>query len=480
MKKSIRVNYIYNMIYQILIMILPVITMPYVSRVLGADGIGIYGYTSSTLAYFILFGSLGISLYGQREIAYLRDNKEKRSYAFYEIIFLRLVTMIISMLVYYFVLIRTSKYSLYYLIFLLEFISTIFDISWFFQGIEEFDKIVFRQLITKILSVICIFVFVKKPSDLVIYILIYVLSLLVGNASLWFYLPKYISKINIKTLNIAKHIKPTISLFIPQIAMQIYLVLDKTMIGKILKNMSEVGNYEQSQKIIKITLVLVTSLGTVVASRIANNIANRNNKLVSKQLEKSFKFVWFLATPITFGAIAIAKNLVPWFLGPGYEQSIRIIMYGSALILAIGLNNVTGIQYLIPAKKQNLYTNSVILGAIINFSLNLMLIPKYGAIGAIGASVIAEVSIFIIQLIYLKKIISIKSVFNKSYKNIISSIIMFIIVYYIGNKLNPSMINTFILVFIGFSIYILLTLILKDEILIETLEFIKKKIIRRK
>ena len=162
MKKSIRVNYIYNMIYQILIMILPVITMPYVSRVLGADGIGIYGYTSSTLAYFILFGSLGISLYGQREIAYLRDNKEKRSYAFYEIIFLRLVTMIISMLVYYFVLIRTSKYSLYYLIFLLEFISTIFDISWFFQGIEEFDKIVFRQLITKILSVICIFVFVKK------------------------------------------------------------------------------------------------------------------------------------------------------------------------------------------------------------------------------------------------------------------------------------------------------------------------------
>ena len=145
MKKSIRVNYIYNMIYQILIMILPVITMPYVSRVLGADGIGIYGYTSSILAYFILFGSLGISLYGQREIAYLRDNKEKRSYAFYEIIFLRLVTMIISMLVYYFVLIRTSKYSLYYLIFLLEFISTIFDISWFFQGIEEFDKLKKRR-----------------------------------------------------------------------------------------------------------------------------------------------------------------------------------------------------------------------------------------------------------------------------------------------------------------------------------------------
>ncbi len=476
MKKSIKVNYIYNMFYQLLTMILPLITIPYVSRVLGSDGIGIFGYTNSIVTYFVLFGSLGISLYGQREIAYLRDDKKKRSKAFFEIFLLKLLTMVISLIVYYFALIYSNKYSLYYLIFTLELLATIFDISWFFQGLEEFGRIVFRQLITKIISVICIFCFVKTSSDLNIYILIYTLSILVGNISLWFYLPKYISKLTIKKLNIKNHIKPTISLFIPQIAMQIYLVLDKTMIGKIVKNMGEVGNYEQSQKILKVSLTVVTALGTVIAPRIANSIANNNDNDVKRYLEKSFKFVWLLATPIMFGIMAISKNLVPWFLGSGYEKSVYILIIGSLLILAIGLNNVTGIQYLIPAKKQNLYTKSVICGAIINFCLNLLLISKLGAIGAMIASVVAEISIFIIQMIYIKDIISYKTIFSSFYKNVLAGLIMFIIVYYVGIKMYASVIVTLIQIFVGFLIYSIIIFILKDEILYEVLLLIKTKI----
>ena len=195
-------------------------------------------------------------------------------------------------------------------------------------------------------------------------------------------------------------------------------------------------------------------------------------------MEKSFKFVWFLATPIMFGIMAVSRNLVPWFLGEEYKESIYILMIGSVLILAIGLNNVTGIQYLIPAKKQNLYTKSVVFGALINFILNLILIPKYNAIGAIISSVIAEVTIFVIQIIYVKDIISCKSIFAKSHKNIFAGFIMFVVVYFLGTKMSLTIVTSFIQIFVGTVIYIILTYILKDELLIELINLISKKIKR--
>ena len=195
-----------------------------------------------------------------------------------------------------------------------------------------------RNTLVKIASVASIFIFVKNANDLPIYVLIMVLSVFLGNITLWFYLPKYLVKV--KNINIKKHLKPTLALFIPQIAMQVYTVLDKTMIGSITGDMTEVGNYEQSQKIVRISMTVVTSLGTVVSPRIANVISNGKVEEVKKYLANSFKFVWFLGIPIVFGLIAVSSDLVPWFLGNGYEKSKMLIMIGSLLVLAIGLNNV--------------------------------------------------------------------------------------------------------------------------------------------
>lgn len=315
-KDSLKKNYVYNLIYQLLIIILPLITTPYLSRVLGADGVGIYSYTLSITTYFVLFGSLGVAMYGQREIAYIRDEEEKKTQTFWEILFLRFITMLISLILFVFIFANgKSDYNLYYKILIIEIIANSLDISWFFQGLEEFKKTITRNIIVKIIGVICIFLFIKQAEHLWLYILIYVLSNLLGNLSLWLYLPKHLTKIRFKNLNIKKHIIPTITLFIPQIAMQVYLVLDKTMLGNILGDMSEVGNYEQSQKIIKTALTVVTALGTVVAPRIANVISNNNNKEVESYLENSFRFVWLLGFPIMMGLIAISRTLVPWFLG---------------------------------------------------------------------------------------------------------------------------------------------------------------------
>lgn len=462
-QKSIAKNYIYNLIYQLLIILLPLITTPYLSRVLGADGIGIYSYTVSIVTYFILFGSLGIAMYGQREIAYIRDNKKETSKTFWEIVIFRFITMIISMSIFYIIFVNGEQYQLYYRILLFELLANIIDISWFFQGLEEFKKTVSRNIIVKIISIICIFIFVKTKEDLSKYILIYTLSNLIGNVTLWLYLPKYIKKIKIKELKIIRHIKPTISLFIPQIAMQVYTVLDKTMIGNILGDMNQVGNYEQSQKIIKMSLTVVTALGTVVSPRIANIIANNNKDEVKEHLKRSFRFVWMIGIPITFGIIAVAETLVTWFLGDGYEQSVTLIRIGALLIMAIGLNNVAGMQYLIPAKKQDIYTKSVVIGAIFNFILNMALIRILNAEGAIIASVLAEFIILFIQLYCIRKEIDIKISYKNSSKYIISGTIMFIVSNTIGLMMSQTITTTIIQVVVGIIVYGIGLIILKDE-----------------
>ena len=475
-QKSIVKNYIYNLIYQLLIIVLPLITTPYLSRVLGADGIGIYSYTISIVTYFILFGTLGVAMYGQREIAYIRDNKDKTSITFWEIVIFKFITMIISMIIFYIIFVNGEKYQLYYQILLLELFANIIDIGWFFQGLEEFKKTVSRNIIVKIMSIICIFIFVKTKEDLSKYILIYTLSSLIGNATLWMYLPKYIKKIKLKELNIIRHIKPTISLFIPQIAMQIYTVLDKTMIGNILGDMNQVGNYEQSQKIIKISLLLVTALGTVMSPRIANIISNNNKEEVKEHLKRSFRFVWMLGMPITLGMIAVAGTLVTWFLGEGYSQSITLIRIGALLIMAIGLNNVSGVQYLIPAKKQEIYTKSVIIGAIFNFILNIFLIKPLNAEGAIIASVLVEFVILFIQLYYIREEIDVKISYENSFKYIISGVIMFIVSYTIGIMMSPTISTTIIQIIAGIIVYGTGLIILKDSLVYNILSNILAKL----
>ena len=184
-KKSITKNYLYNLTYQVLILILPLITTPYLARVLGAEGTGIYSYTYTIVNYFVLFGSLGVALYGQREIAYAQEKKQKRKQIFIELVLFRFITISIAIAIYYFWFMRTGIYSTYYRILLFELLAGAFDISWFFQGLEEFKKTVTRNILVRTISVLLIFIFVKKREDLVTYMYIYSLADFIGNLTLW-------------------------------------------------------------------------------------------------------------------------------------------------------------------------------------------------------------------------------------------------------------------------------------------------------
>ena len=463
-KKSISVNYIYNLFYQILVIVLPLITTPYLSRTLGAEAIGIYGYTLSVATYFILAGSLGVSIYGQREIAYLQDDKEKRSITFWEILLMKVITMTISLIAFGITFAIDGKYAVYYRILIIEIVSQLIDISWFFQGIEEFKKTVVRNSIVKLLFLVCIFVFVKSPADLFKYVFITTGANLIGNFSLWLYLPKFVQKVKLKELKIFRHFKPTLSLFIPQIAIQIYTVLDKTMIGKVYDDKSEVGFYEQAQKIVKLLLTIVTSLGTVMIPRIANMFSNGNMEKVKEYLAKSFRFTYFLAFPIMFGIILITDEFVPIFFGDGYEKVAILIKIIVPITLFIGMSNVFGVQYLLPTKKQKEYTISVTAGACINFILNIILIRKYGAIGASISTVIAEFMVTSIQFFYARNLLTLKEMFDLAKNSILATTIMFACTYGISRGLHlTGKVSIIVQVVVGVITYTIPLIILKDE-----------------
>ena len=480
MKKSLTKNYIYNLIYQILILIVPFITIPYISRVLGAENIGIYSYTISISAYFILFGSLGIALYGQREIAFFQKDKKKYSVVFWEVLILRIITMMISLVLFYIFFVRGKQYQVYYRILIIEIIGNCVDTSWFFQGLEEFKKIVLRNTIIKIISVISIFVFVKTKDDLIIYFIIYVLSVLIGNISLWLYIPKYIKKVKFKEMKIFRHLKPTISLFIPQIAIQVYTLLDRTMVGAIIENKSEVGFYDQSQRIIKVILVIITSMGTVMMPRVANKFANGEKEKIQEYMKKSFNMVFFIAFPFIFGVLTVSKLFVPIFFGPGYDRVSELMCVISPILLLIGLSNVTGMQYLLPTKRQKEFTISVIGGAVINFSLNMLLIKRLGALGASIGTVIAETTVTGIQLYCVRKEFNIGRILALSKNYIVSGIIMYIICFVIQSRISNNLVSIITQVCIGGTVYFLCLIAFKDKFLFEIFQRIKSKLLKNK
>ena len=466
MISKIKKNYIYNVFYQVLLVIIPIITIPYLSRVLGADGIGRVSFAESIVSYFVLFANLGINIYGQREISYAQDDKKRRSIAFYNIFITKLITATTALAIYsicYFTVLQNTIY----LILSIQIISVIFDITWFFQGIEEFDKIVIRNTIIKLLNIIFIYTLVKGKNSVIIYCISVVLFPLLGFLSLWPNLSSYLEKIDVSKINISNVLKVSLTLFLPTIAIQIYTVLDKTMIGIITKDALENGYYEQSIKISRSLLMLITALSTVVIPRVGYYYDKNDHNMVKEILYRSYRFVFMMSIPMCFGLYFVSYNFIPWFLGAGFNKSIILVQIFSLLIICISLSNVTGMQYFVPTEQQTKLTISVCIGAVVNFILNCLLIPNFKSVGAAAASVIAEAIITIVQFILAKDYISISKILKNATKYLISGIVMLIILFAFARNREPSVFNSLIISAIGATAYFTTLLILKDEFILD-------------
>lgn len=479
MKKiSIVKNYLYNLSYQILTLIVPIITMPYISRVLGTENVGLFNFFQSIVSYFVLIGCVGMNIYGQREVAFCKNNRFRRTRVFCELQIIRFVTIMLSTVLYYFVIIKNSTgYSNYYAILLIELFAAFFDISWFFQGVEDFRLQAIRNFITKILGLISIFVFVKTEQDLDVYVFFYALTVMVGNVSMWFSLPKYLGRTNIQLFGILKHLGPIFIMFLPQIATSVYAYLDKTMIRVFLEGMegyTEVGYYSQAEKITKIILTVVTSLGLVMLSRVANRFSAGDIKAVNDYIKKSFKFLFIIAYPATLGLMAISNDMIIWFLGEDYARSAPCMMILSPIILLIGISNIIGTQYLLPTNRMKEYTISVSCGLVVNVVFNSILISRYGCLGAAVATVLAELSVTAVQFVFVRKEFSPK-ILLYGWRSLIAGLVMGVCIFAVARITPSTFVSTVMQVALGIIIYVVMLLLLKEPFIYGAIDRIKKK-----
>lgn len=477
-QKSLKKNFLFNLSYQILSYITPLITAPYLARTLGADGIGQISMANSIVSYYVIFATLGITIYGQREISYYQDDIDKRSQAFWNLKCLELITSVIAIFTYLLVGVFIGADIIYFV--MIQFIlGVLVDVSWLFQGIEEFGKIVGRNFVIKFINLAYIFIFIKDKQDLIFYAFSLGFFNLVANFSLWMYLPKYIKKVPVKQLRPFSDIKGILQMFAPTIAISIYTVLDKTMIGVITKDYFENGYYEQAIKIPTMLLAVISSFTIVAIPRIGRYFQEKNNIAIMELMYKSYRLVWFIGLPLVFGLFMVSDNFIPWFLGEGFEKTAYLMKILAFLIVAIGLSGVTGTQYLATTKRQNYVTLSVTVGAFVNFILNMLLIPRFASVGAAIASVTAEMMVTLVQFIIVRKEIAISEVFKQGKNYFISVAAMVVVLLFIVDLLPATVVGTAIIAFVGAGVYFICLFLLKDQLLLENVISIFKKVVKR-
>ena len=400
-------NYLYNLSYQLLIIVLPVITTPYITRVFSSSALGSYGYYNSIVTYFILLATLGVANYGTKEISGHRKEVQKTFWGIYS---LQVLATCLALVLYIAVcLIIPSMNNLIAYILGFSLLSRGLDISWLFQGMEDFKKITVRNTAVKLLGVASIFIFVKKPSDLYLYIVLLVGYDLLGQLSMWLPAREHIGRPHLDIVYAKQHIKPVILLFLPQIAISLYITLDRTMLGA-LSSTTDVGIYDQALKFLNILLTIVTSLGSVMLPRVSNLLSSGNQKAVNKLHEMSFLVYNLVIFPMVAGILIVNKDFVNFFLGKDFQDARYAIAIMVFRMFFIGWTNIMGIQILIPHNKNREFMLSTTIPAFFSVGLNILkeikILPSMLKI--LAASLVMYGILYVIQpLIHFPSVVNV-------------------------------------------------------------------------
>ena len=395
-------NYLYNVSYQIVMTILPLITIPYLTRTLGASVLGIFELTQSVVQMLIVFGLLGMIWYANRAVAYCRDDPKKLSACFLEIFFLRLLLMCATILALMLVTVR-SEFFPQYRIYIVYLVGTFMDISWFFSGIEELRPVVIRNYIIRIISTALLFILIRDSGDLNLYLWLNSMTTFCSSLVMLPFVRRYLRPVPLHDLHVFRHVLPALALFLPQAASQIYVQCDKILIRHLIHNTEYISFYAENEKIAKMPIVLATALSTVLMPRIANEFANGNRDNIRGFIRKALVCMYLILAPCCAGLMAVAKSFVPVFLGAEFTETYRILMFFCPIMILIGFSNVTGIQYLVALDRTKELTASYISAAAANLVLDFALIPVIGVYGAIAGTLIAEFIALAVQYYYMRR-----------------------------------------------------------------------------
>lgn len=466
--RSLKKNYVFNFISQVLTLIIPLITTPYLSRIFHEVGNGQIAFANNIITYFTMIANLGYSVYGQREVAKYQDDEYMRSKIFWEIVIIRVVLSIVSftiLLITTFSGIYGHSYTKLIMLFSIQVIAIAFDVNFYYQGEEDFKSIAIRTIILRSLCLILIFTFVKHENDTWIYALIYSSSVLFANLIMWPKLLKMIKKVSIKDLEFRRHFIPALIIFLPTLATTIYGSLDKLMIGYLAKNPDyQNGCYNQALKLNQTILVLITVIDSIMVARNSHDYAVGEYDKMKKHIRFSCDYVLHLGIPLIVGMCVLSKNLSSWFLGDGFAEVPMLLNIMSIRFIASGLACVFGNQLFIAIGKEKYTTIAHITTAFSNLILNFVFIPWLGAIGGSITTAIAEViDCMVLAIIAIKgQYISGKELLQGLPKPVIAAAIMFLTIKPIETAFHYSIISFCFITFIGIIVYVGTLLLLKD------------------
>lgn len=478
-EKSLNKNMIMGTILTLSNFIFPLITYSYVARIISPSGIGKVAFVNSVLSYFIYIATLGIPSYGLRECAKLRNDKEKLSKTFQELLIINLVSTMFAYILLFIVIISVNKLYNYKILFLIMssqiFLNSI-GVEWLYQALEEYSYITIRSVFFKVIGVLLTFILIKSPDDILLYGFLTIFAASANYICNFINIHKYITFKKFKNYNLKKHFKPILSLLTASIIISIYANFDIVMLGFI-SSEYEVGLYNAALKIKSILLSLSTAITAVMIPRISYYIQNKDEKGINKLLIKSLQISLLIAFPVCIYCLLFSKNILLFVCGISYieaENTLKLLMI---LILPLILTNLFGNQILIPFGKENRFSQSVFIGMWINLILNLLLIPKYGASGAAFGSIITEIwNVFWMshnEKKYKKLFIKNIKFMNYLFSITVSSLGS-IIVYMLCQKYG-IFIQLVLTSIVYFTTYYIILIILKEPILYNTVQKLLKK-----
>ena len=483
-KSSIKKNFLYQIFYQILISLLPFVTSPYISRVLGATQIGIYTYVYSIITFFLLFANLGISNYGNRLVAKNRNNQDKLNIEFSSLYYLHLLLSFVVLFIYIlFIVLFVDKNKMIFIVQMIFIVANLLDISWLFFGEEDFKSTVLRNSFVKIINCILIFVLVKDSNDLILYTIIMSLGTLLSQLILWPFAFKYISFVKVSFQEIFKHTKKMSILFVATLAVSIYSYTDKIMLGS-MSTMSQLGYYENAWKMIEFPVGFITALGTVMLPKMSNLVACREEKKLEKYITKSMRISMLGAAIICFGLLSISSEFSVVFWGSKFAESGTIMKIMSICVVFMSWNGVIRSQYLIPTEKDKIYLIAVSISSIVNVIINFLLIPKIGAAGAAIGTVISYFVIYMTQNYFVRKDLDEKMYLKMSIPYFVIGLLMFLVITILNLFVEYSVLGMIFKIVIGGIVYLSLLLIynklFKDDLINELLTVVLRKVFKNK
>lgn len=449
---SLKKNFFYSAAYQILLIIVPLITAPYVTRALTSEPLGQYSYVHSIANYFMILTTLGLSLSGSRRVAATKDDEKERDISFSSNYIVQLSVSILIIAA-YLIWCVVAKLSSIYWIMTLMVLSGMFDISWLYRGLEDFKTSTLVSGIAKVVTTIFIFLFVKKPTDILLYTIIMSLGMLLPNVFLLLLIKGRVQLVKVKLKEILFAFKEAIVFFIPVISVTLYRSMDKIMIGSLLGDMQGVSNYSYAEQILNIPMGIITALSSVILPRMTNLYANKSDE-TEGIIEKTMLFTGFLSCAVSFGIAGISSVFVPLYLGNEYIACGEYVIYLSITVIFISWTTMIRSQYLIPQKKDRIYVVAVVSGAVINLVINAILIPLIGIEGAIIGTIVAESTVMVIQTLAARKGLNIKKYILNNVPFLVLGIVMFLVCRLLANVSSSSVLTITIQIVVGGLIYI--------------------------